>query len=585
MVARVVLSVVVGAAAVLSAVSMDQGAAAEQVGRAAAAASADGMIAYTVVRSAEQLFETSVLAPAARRLRTSDAVEYEPSVSPNGRRLVFVSTLGGSADIYVSSRNGVGQRRLTTSAEADYDPSWSPGGMRLAWVRERSGRGEIWVMAADGSGQRRIVAGKNAQNPSWSPDGRRLVFSDWRNDVVYSVSSKGGGLERLAPGWSPVYSPDGAHIALARDVEGTSTIMLYDVASRSARTLFAEPEEDDSWPAWSPDGKRIAFERYDYETDTTDIWVAGADGKRARPVLATWADEGNPRFTPDGKRLTFTSDRAADADIAVANADGTNERFLVTGPSWDRDPSWSPDGTMLAYTSDGPGNPSVLSRAGAARETGAAAAVNWDIYLVRADGTGLKRLTRSPADDVSPAWGPANRIAFESDRSGDSEIWTMEADGTGAKQVSRHDDWDGDPDWSPDGAQIVYSSDRGGDTEIFVTSVDGRDTIQVTRNDVNDDGPAWSPDGSRIAYASNVADAWSIWVVEPDGSNVRRVTRSPADDEYPDWSADGNWILFSRDTGDLTMRIMRVRPTGGGATQVTTGAIQSGLPSAFAPSS
>ncbi len=581
MVQRVMVSLAVGVVAVLSAVSVGSGAPGREVAPASAIPPTGEMIAYTVIRSAEQVFETSVAGRSVKRLRTSDAVEYEPSVSPDGRRLVFVSTLGGGADIYVAARNGSGQTRLTTSPQADYDPSWSAAGTRIAWVRERDGRGELWVMAANGSGQRRIVAGRDAENPSWSPDGKHIAFWDGQREAIYSVPSVGGPAKRLTGGWHPVWSPDGTRIALARDVDGTSTLMLYDVASKTVRALFAEPEDDDGWPAWSPDGKRIAFERYGSETETNDIWVAGAGGKGARPVVATWAEEANPQFTPDGKHLTFTSDGVADADIAAANADGTDEHLVVTGSAWEHDPSWAPDGSALVYTSDGPGNPSVLSRKATPEP---AETLNWDIYLVGADGTGLKRLTKAPAADVSPSWGPGNRIAFESDRSGDSEIWTLAADGTGAKQVTRRDGWDGDPDWSPDGMQIAYASERGQDTEIFVTSADGRDTIQVTRNDAADDGPAWSPAGDRIAFASNAGGRWSIWVAEPDGSNVRRVTRGDGEDEYPAWSADGKWILFSRDTGDLARRVMRVRLDGSGLAPVTSGRIQSWLPSAYAPS-
>ena len=143
---------------VLTALVTGNGASAREVGRSSSAAATDGMIAYTVVRSAEQLFEASVTGGSAQRLRTNDAVEYEASVSSNGRRLLFVSSLGGSADIYVAARNGSGQRRLTTSSQVDWDPAWSPAGTRIAWVRLRDGRGEVWVMAADGSGQRRLFA-------------------------------------------------------------------------------------------------------------------------------------------------------------------------------------------------------------------------------------------------------------------------------------------------------------------------------------------------------------------------------------------------------------------------------------------
>ena len=567
---------------VLAALAAGHGASARGVAPTFRAASTDGVIAYTVVRSAEQLFETSLTVGSARRLRTNDAVEYEPSVSPNGRRLVFVSSLGGSADIYAASRNGAGQNQLTTSPQADYDPTWSPDGTRIGWVRERAGRGEIWVMAANGSGQRRLVASKDAQNPSWSPDGTRLAFWDAGKAVVYTVSSSGGGVTQITKGEHPDWSPHGDRIALVRDVDETSTLFVYDVASRTARRLLPQSEDDDGWPVWSPDGRRIAFDRYDWETDSSDLWVVGADGKGARPVLSTPYDEYNPQFTPDGAQLTFSSDRASNADIAVANADGTNERVIVSGTAWDYDPSWSPDGTALVFTSDRSTGLPVLSLSGAATPAQVSAEPGREIYRVQADGTGLRRLTRSPADDISAAWGPGNRIAFETDRSGDPEVWTMAADGTDPKQVTRHDGWDGDPDWSPDGTQITYASERGDDTEIFVTSADGRDTIQVTRNDGDDDGPAWSPDGRLIAFESDARGPWDVWVARPDGSGVRRVTHSPGYDEYPDWTPDGKWIVFSRDNDDQLLRIMRVRPGGSGLAQVTTGQIRSWLPSTFA---
>ena len=102
-------------------------------------------------------------------------------------------------------------------------------------------------MTADGGGQHRIVAGKDVQNPAWSPDGKRLVFCDGRNDTIFSVSPVGSGLVRLTRGWHPVYSPDGSSIAFSREVDGTETLMVYDIARKLyvwTTPLKKEPKKD-----------------------------------------------------------------------------------------------------------------------------------------------------------------------------------------------------------------------------------------------------------------------------------------------------------------------------------------------------
>jgi Tol biopolymer transport system component len=115
-----------------------------------------------------------------------------------------------------------------------------------------------------------------------------------------------------------------------------------------------------------------------------------------------------------------------------------------------------------------------------------------DVYVMNADGSGQRRLTRNSADDAEPAWSPDGRsIAFESDRDGNFDVYLMNADGRELRKLTRNPAAGAEPGWSPDGRSIVFDSKREGNSEIYVMEADGSGPRRLTRNPAEDDWPVW----------------------------------------------------------------------------------------------
>jgi len=174
-----------------------------------------------------------------------------------------------------------------------------------------------------------------------------------------------------------------------------------------------------------------------------------------------------------------------------------------------------------------------------------------DVYTVNADGSGLKRLTRSEDLEFDPTWSPDGRaIAYRHQRDFESpiDIFVMDAGGSHPRKLTGSEglaDWG--PDWSPDGEWIAWNTapDTPSYFDLGVIHPDGTDR-RVIKPGVYVEYPAWSPDGRRIAFMSpGEGSQYDIFVMNADGTDVRRLTESPADDGWPAWSLDGRQIVFS----------------------------------------
>jgi Tol biopolymer transport system component len=268
------------------------------------------------------------------------------------------------------------------------------------------------------------------------------------------------------------------------------------------------------------------------------IYVVNPDYTGLRPLTdpAKGAFDTSPTWSPDGKRIAFVRlvrdvPSYADAhELYVMSAEGRNLRRLTRNSTFDDHPAWSPDGKWIAFARQSPASP-VLGD------------VSFDIWVMRADGSGAKRLTRGRDDEVEPAWSPDGKeIAYLADNptSPGGRIVVMRSDGTQRRPIaiapllgtSREAAFSQQrPSWSPDGKRLAFVGTKG----ITTVRADGSGQF-ILPSGLH---PAWSPDGKSLTF-TRMDDQFPIgrvYVMDSTGKNVRALTSAayPLDDQQPDW--------------------------------------------------
>jgi len=399
-------------------------------------------------------------------------------------------------------RTGEAVRRVT---RLGFNPTWSPDGTHLAFTTEnvqvtplnRESGSELWVVDIDTAQLRRLDA-PSATQAHWSPHGQRIAYVGWqatpRHIDIWTVPAEGGTptpvTRDAATDWSPVWAPDGRHIYFSSDRQGSMNLWRVAVDESSGVVLGAPepittPAQMVAHPSISADGKRLAFSSV---LMTQNIQVLDFD-----PVGA--AVKGEPEWVTSGSR------------------------------QWSS-PDFSPDGQWLVFYSR--------------------AQPEGDIYVIRADGTGLRQVTSDATLARVPRWSPDGEwIAFFSTKSGRIQVWKVHPDGSGLSQVTKGPDTSLAA-WSFDGARMSGSSPEG-DDKVFLLDP-SRDWNEQTP-EVLATPPAalrpfiansWSRDGERlvgqISYAAKGIVTYS--------RRTRTYDKFTDDGEYPVWLPDGRRVLF-----------------------------------------
>jgi Tol biopolymer transport system component len=476
--------------------------------------------------------------------------DFSPVWSPDGRQIAFVRTSGSSAAIYTVPSLGGQERRVTDvsglvwwnvqfvpalawspdgrwlafgekpdgdtpsrvvrisldtrerqplttpppDTQGDLYPSYSPDGSRLAFVRSGSGRlgdWDVWVLGRDEAAPRRVTReGYDAcRNPVWTSDGSEILFTTGWGDLSIQRVRVAGGEPQPVFGVGTAFPSIRSHRAVYQRVTPPPQ-SIWRAPGRTNPLRTREPEkliasnQTDGNPAYSPDGRKIAF--HSDRSGVLNIWVCDSEGQS--PVQVTSLDRrtGTPRWSPDGRRLLFDSIEAGD----------------------------------------------------------------WNIYVVDADGGPPRRLTPEPSGENSGTWSRDGRwIYFSSNRSGSDQIWRMPSGGGPARQVTRGGGYYAEESW--DGRYVYYTKDRA-PTGVWKVPVEGGEETEVVGGAPLAFFGNWTLARGGLYYATIVPrgreSEYEIHYLDFASRRTHEVLRQVGTSEHM-WlavSPDEQWILYAQ---------------------------------------
>ncbi len=240
--------------------------------------------------------------------------------------------------------------------------------------------------------------------------------------------------------------------------------------------------------------------------DGRELVVFDADGQNARVLLSEKALLLMPSWRPDGEELLVTSYRGGGPELWRYRFSDRSFRKVPTGRGA-MGGSWSPDGSRIAFTAI-EGN-------------------DTDVWTCNPDGTGQRRLTTSPALDLSPSWSPdGKRLAFVSDRAGTPQLYVMNADGSEQRRLTFQGSYNQTPQWSPRGDLIAFTArDERRVFDLFAVALDGGRVQRLTQDQGRtNEEPSWAPNGRMVAFTSDRGGLPQLVVSDPRGERQTVLT-------------------------------------------------------------
>jgi Tol biopolymer transport system component len=474
----------------------------------------------------------------AGALTTLAGRELYPSLSPDGNHVAFTWTgeKQGNPDIYVQQIGAGDPLPLTSDPRSDYNPVWSPDGRWIAFLRGESSslnegeKRELRLIPPLGGTERKLGdiwprgIYSDAGFLTWCPDSSCVIVvdspGDGQPDSLFAVGVESREKRRLTNPQLPVYgdtspavSPDGRSLVFRRNTTyAAGELFLLPLKEgfvpNGEAVRLTSNALDAAYPTWMPDGKHILF------SANAGLWTLGVDGGRTHTRL--------PFVGEDGIMPT------------ISRASATHVPRLVYVRSFSDYNVWRV-GTCAA---------------GAMRSTTPIVAI------------------ASTRSDHGPQVSPdGRRIAFQSNRSGDMEIWLADLDGSNAvKLTTMGAPITAHPSWSPDGETIAFDSNPEGQFDLYVIPSSGGKPRRLTTDRASDHYPSFSRDGKWIYFASNRTQPYQVWKIPASGGEAMPVTRQGG------WvaveSPDRASVYFTESPGNMPSPLWSQPLSGGPAVKV-----------------
>jgi Tol biopolymer transport system component len=506
----------------------------------------------------EALWALPVAGGTAKRLTDPFLEPARPDWSPKGDLIAFQGFRTGTFHIWLMKADGSGARQLTDGHADDRDPRFSPDGRKVAFSSDRAFKGnyDIWVVDLDtGKLTQWTSSPADEFEPAWSSDGSEIAFVSGAGSIGTSIQTSGAGgkaktIVSAAPGAhmnSPSWSPDGKTLAYTQFAIGKTRLMVSSQpgSAAAAEDVFPFPAR---WVSgnqllYTGDGKillttlggetkavpfqaKFALNRSSYKHR-----VLNFDSTAPRPVKGII----NPQLSPDGKRVVFE----ALNQLWLLDTAGGKPQVITTGNYYKQSPAWSPDGRTIAYSCD---------KAGTA-----------DIYTLDLETKAERRITKfDDSAELAAVWSPdGKQIAFQR-QGGATYIADLETgDVKEAVPVTTYEP--GKPSFSKDGKVLSQAvlrpySKRYREGTSLIETID-LTTHKITLTEPAPyksistrgvDGPLYSPDGGQMAF---VMDGY-LWTRPVDANGVPTGEARPINEEMtdaPSWSADGKHMLYLSD--------------------------------------
>jgi Tol biopolymer transport system component/serine/threonine protein kinase len=535
-----------------------------------------------------------------QRLTTGAGLESEPSLSPDGKSVVYSGELAdGSFELFVQPLKGNEPARQLTLADGQaFEPAWSPDGARI--VYHSRAQGGLWLTTPQGGRPQRLTA--TGSRPEFSPDGKTIVYQSesaplisdnttpaivpshlWLLDLESRQSRPLTHPSQPAGGHgSPVFTPDGRFVVFSSSYRGVSEIWSVAVEDGVVRRLVNEPRASFD-PAVSPDGRRVYFSAL--ANEVKDLWEIEVDPEDLKPLGQPREVAGlgvssvrQPAFAAKGGGMVFSAYSThsnlwrLEIDPVTREAVGAAKPLTYGDDRYSR-PAFSPDGKFLAFDHWKTGieiDVWTLELASGKRQhlgvgQGRTSQASWTPDQRVAFST-WDRESRSldrydPQTQARTPWKPlpldadwasvapnGRWLAYHTRGNGSTpNVWLMDLEGTSTEQITFHENLAGFPVWSRDSRWLAYQVRQGESSQLWLLELATRTTRQLTFSTGNSWPYSFSPDNQGIAFAGLRNGIWNLYWIDRATLETHELTHATtltSYPRYPTWAPDGRSILF-----------------------------------------